>query len=1062
MPYKQNGFDIWIRPDSEGLSSVKTLSKGESQTPGPNSRRSSPDGYSDSDSQRNPAPAAASTSIGDDNETQNELQESDRQVTMESYDLWSREIQCEEEDVLVNGTDGQAETKASQNDDDIDIVLSALSSNSQLDKQHQHETDAFKGEAREIESKKDTRSSPSNSQLDVQHQNETNGTKGEKLDGRNSECKTNSQLSDDLGEDQKAIDIDGFQRKDSKTSSASDLSKTNYPESLESTAYAETSLAEPGKPPESTSYADRISPSKRNSSSDDKHSLQKEDSNTQMTGNSTLQEKTNTSTHDKLQNTEREKDDSIDANSGDEGHAKSEVVESSAKADDVLEVTYDTGIEDERDDKETLNDEVFESDSDDNSSRSSFSSSSDSRSSSSRSGSLSSSSSGTSDLGSRRSSLSCKTAERKTGLGDNGSRDDPGQAAVGEGICLSSRSSSRVSVLLDQSSDIGTNRCDNENNEDDVDDKLVGQRNEVPCIVQNVPDQDDNNAKSSDTELTETIITKKDITQSKNSNDEAGNCENDVIADDFEDDSSVTEHAHNILNEESRDQSSPDRKSVHFSEDYQQENNNVYVKSEIVSSQAVNEGKASESNHSPELIHGPADKEQDDHLDRESSLSVLQNGSDKSEEVMTDEDDSDHFTETDNKCTEFCGQDNPSIQSDNDSRQTNNTEPQGDSRSRESSKASLKDEEQSRGSHGGDPSLVEISDVEDVEEETKYDDEDEYEKEMENEVFESEVGSSRDRQRSAPVEESTRSKSRQLTARINTRENTYQSEKSSPHDTRAYVLRCKAASARRAKQERLDAMMRESPRFIRRWTASPRRSSTARPQTTAASSDGRSKQKEFFRVELKRLEKSLTRESSKIHKPPVRSHYPYVFNSLEPYYNTHTAKYLIYLPDEVRHNYVSRSTAGGLTDPWEDLRMDRTVLPRIESRPVTRSDSKRGKRSSSGDNRPPKEGSTRLPKFPVVALETADIANKQLYFSDVPMLREELKQKYSANAKQKIDADYERTTQDYYRMELDKMDEIHPVNRPHMRKAYFAYLQNTPGSKKAIYSCVKKSEKAAQ
>ena len=40
-------------------------------------------------------------------------------------------------------------------------------------------------------------------------------------------------------------------------------------------------------------------------------------------------------------------------------------------------------------------------------------------------------------------------------------------------------------------------------------------------------------------------------------------------------------------------------------------------------------------------------------------------------------------------------------------------------------------------------------------------------------------------------------------------------------------------------------------------------------------------------------------------------------------------------------------------------------------------------------------------------------------------------------------------------MELDKLDEVHPVNRKHMKSAYFAYLQNTPGSKKAINECVR-------
>lgn len=58
--------------------------------------------------------------------------------------------------------------------------------------------------------------------------------------------------------------------------------------------------------------------------------------------------------------------------------------------------------------------------------------------------------------------------------------------------------------------------------------------------------------------------------------------------------------------------------------------------------------------------------------------------------------------------------------------------------------------------------------------------------------------------------------------------------------------------------------------------------------------------------------------------------------------------------------------------------------------------------------------------------------------------------RYKHDAPKKVNADYSRTKDDFYRMDLDRLDEVHPINRRHMRKAYFAYLQNTPGSKKAI------------
>jgi hypothetical protein len=76
--------------------------------------------------------------------------------------------------------------------------------------------------------------------------------------------------------------------------------------------------------------------------------------------------------------------------------------------------------------------------------------------------------------------------------------------------------------------------------------------------------------------------------------------------------------------------------------------------------------------------------------------------------------------------------------------------------------------------------------------------------------------------------------------------------------------------------------------------------------------------------------------------------------------------------------------------------------------------------------------------------------------------RQEIDQRFSLKAPQKVDKDYKRTKDDFYRMELDKLDDVHPLNRPHMRKAYFAYLQNTPGSKKAITECVRSLDGSQQ
>ncbi|XP_067667859.1 dentin sialophosphoprotein-like [Haliotis asinina] len=258
----------------------------------------------------------------------------------------------------------------------------------------------------------------------------------------------------------------------------------------------------------------------------------------------------------------------------------------------------------------------------------------------------------------------------------------------------------------------------------------------------------------------------------------------------------------------------------------------------------------------------------------------------------------------------------------------------------------------------------------------------------------------------------------------------------------------------------------KSARRSPRETSSSRTRSPTRPRTTTTSRsnkelDGRSKQREFFKEELKRLEEALKREKSKIIKPDVKKHTPYIFNTLEPYYNTSTVRYLVELPEEVQHRFVSRKTAIGLCDPWVDYSMDTQFLPRISSSSSSRAVNrhhemeKRDEKIREREKRSKKEGSTRLPKFPVVTLDSKEYATKALYYSDVPELRRELRDKYSQNATKKIDEDYTRTKQDFYRMDLDKLDEVHPLNRPHMRNAYFAYLQNTPGSRKAVVECVK-------
>ncbi|CAD5120165.1 DgyrCDS8742 [Dimorphilus gyrociliatus] len=170
----------------------------------------------------------------------------------------------------------------------------------------------------------------------------------------------------------------------------------------------------------------------------------------------------------------------------------------------------------------------------------------------------------------------------------------------------------------------------------------------------------------------------------------------------------------------------------------------------------------------------------------------------------------------------------------------------------------------------------------------------------------------------------------------------------------------------------------------------------------------------------------------------------------------HLATCLVEMPNEVRHGYSRRETAIGLCDPWKALEMDAKPLPKIESRPVQPKEEQKP-RKKDGD-RPPKEGSTHLPKFPAVQVPANDLGTKKIDFSQVKQLRREIARKYSANADSRVNDEYRRTKNDIYRMELDKLEDIHEVNRQHMRRTYFAYLQNNKGAKKAVYECFPKQQ----
>lgn len=210
-----------------------------------------------------------------------------------------------------------------------------------------------------------------------------------------------------------------------------------------------------------------------------------------------------------------------------------------------------------------------------------------------------------------------------------------------------------------------------------------------------------------------------------------------------------------------------------------------------------------------------------------------------------------------------------------------------------------------------------------------------------------------------------------------------------------------------------------------------------------------------FEAEFDRLQKSLEKESTRIVRPEFKQYSPFIFSSLEPYYNTYTVEYILDYPDHVKHGYITRKTAVGLVDPEVSHRMDVQLddvppstprSPRVEN-PVPKMEQ---------DTESKKEGSTRLPKWPIVEfVKNGDMAKEKLNWGDVPKLREELRTKYSSNAQDRKKKDYSRTQQDWTRMELGKLKDINEVNRTHMQVTCNTYLGTSAGSKAAVKSLAK-------
>ncbi|XP_072175918.1 uncharacterized protein [Diadema setosum] len=214
--------------------------------------------------------------------------------------------------------------------------------------------------------------------------------------------------------------------------------------------------------------------------------------------------------------------------------------------------------------------------------------------------------------------------------------------------------------------------------------------------------------------------------------------------------------------------------------------------------------------------------------------------------------------------------------------------------------------------------------------------------------------------------------------------------------------------------------------------------------------------KAFIAAEFNRLRDSLDVEKTRIKHPEYKEYTPFIWTSLEPYYNTYTVSFLLDYPEHVRHGYITRKTAIGIVDPEISHNMDESLDAVPVSTPRSPREEHVVPKIVRGEKAREAKGSTRLPRWPVVKFNRPQMAKeRQLNWGDVPKLREDLHTKYSSNSQDRQKYDANRTKHDWYRMDLAQLKDINEVSRAHMKITCHAYLGTSSGSKKAISSLAK-------
>ncbi|CAF1409527.1 unnamed protein product [Adineta ricciae] len=207
---------------------------------------------------------------------------------------------------------------------------------------------------------------------------------------------------------------------------------------------------------------------------------------------------------------------------------------------------------------------------------------------------------------------------------------------------------------------------------------------------------------------------------------------------------------------------------------------------------------------------------------------------------------------------------------------------------------------------------------------------------------------------------------------------------------------------------------------------------------------------DYVQSELRRLRENLRCESSKLHRPQHKPHEPFVFNDLRPYFDTSTVERAIYSHVNIPPGYYTRVTALRIVEPWEAYGMDYGVNYEYLRHRKTRSLSGKPPPPKPDNSTDRKQGSTHLPPYPRVDMRKPAEYSGPLTVNDIPKIRNLVRTRYTSQADSQREKDYQRTHNDLYRMQLDNVDAYHKSNRDNMLRVYHSYLENTPGSKKAL------------